>query len=127
MQTAKQTPQWWQLYLIVPLLIALFVIDGRLQISAGGHQAVQIGIVLVVYWVIHRWLKANEHALSSMDQLEATSTFRVIRFPIYSLPEQDNRPLIQLPDSELKGVLSDTFDIDSIDAKVLPVEEVSQK
>src|SRR5512146_33815 len=115
MKTVKQNPQWWQLYLTFPLLIGLFAADSRLKLSTRGHQVVQIGIILFVYWLIHRWLKANAGALSKMDRLDNSPTFRVVRLPIYSLPAEDKQPLIQLPDSEIKGVLSDTFDMDIID------------
>ncbi len=68
MTSPKISPKWWQLYLSFPLLIALFVMDHRLKISTPGHEAVQIGIILLVYGCIHFWLKANARALSGMDQ-----------------------------------------------------------
>ncbi len=52
-------PKWWQLYLTFPLLIALFAVDSRLKISMRGHQAVQIVIVLLIYRLVHLWLRAN--------------------------------------------------------------------
>ena len=127
MKTAKQNPQWWQLYLTFPLLIGLFIADSRINLPMLGHQIVQIGIVVFVYWLIHTWLKANERALSKMDRLENSPTFRVVRLPVYSLPFEDQQPRIQLPESEIKGLLSDTFEIDMIDVKASPVEEVSTK
>lgn len=127
MKTAKQNPHWWSLYLTFPLLIMLFIVDGRLKISSRGHQIVQIGIVLFVYWMIHKWLKANAHALSRMDRQDLSPTFRVIRLPIYRTDYEEKRPLIQLPDSEIKGVLSDTFDMEYIDVKALPADEVPEK
>jgi hypothetical protein len=123
---SNSRPHWWQLYLTFPLLIGLFVADSRLKLTMFGHQVVQIGIIVFVYWVIRRWLKANEGALSHMDQQEYSPTFRVIRYPVYS-SEESKQPLIQLPDSEVKGVLGNTFDVDYIDVKALPVEEVSKK
>ena len=125
MKTTKQNPAWWQLYLTFPLLIALFLVDNRLKISSRGHQVVQIGIIMFVYWIIHKWLKVNERALSHTDRQEHSPTFRVIHIPVYSSPEKGKQSLIQLPDSEIKGVLSDTFDMAYIDGEALPVEEVS--
>ena len=127
MKKAKTDPKWWQLYLTFPLLIVLFTAENRLKISIRGHQVVQVGIILCVYWLIHKWLKANELALSGMGRLEHSPTFRVIQPPMDSLPEENKRSLFQLPDSEIKGVLSDTFDIDIIDVKASPVEEVSNE
>jgi hypothetical protein len=122
-------PKWWQLYLTFPLLIALLLLDTRLKLSVRGHQAVQIGIILFVYWLIHLWLKANARALSNMDQRQYHGTVTVTRVPSYPLPDikSDKHPMFQLPNSEIKGTLSDTFEKDYIDAEFFAVDEVPQE
>lgn len=122
-------PKWWQVYLTFPLLIALFMLDNRLKLSGREHQAVQIGIILLVYGLVHLWLKANATALSKMDQRQFHGTVTVIRVPPYQLSNTNNekRPMFQLPNSEIKGTLSDTFEMDYIDAEFFPVEEVPQE
>ena len=115
-------PKWWQLYLTFPLLIALFVADSRLKISTRGHQVVQLGIILLVYGLIHLWLKANARALSNLDRIQDHGAFKVIE-----VTAQDTRPTLHISGSELKGVLSDTFEMDIIDAEFLPINEVPQK
>ena len=129
MNSSNTRPRWWQLYLTFPLLIALFVLDHQLKISTRGHQAVQIGIVLVVYGLIHWWIKANAGALSGMDQRQNYGTFRVIQIPPYRIASTDNdqQSILQLPDSEIKGILSDTFDGNTIDATLLPIDDVSEE
>ena len=129
MLPSNKNPKWWQIYLTFPLLIALFVLDHQLKISTRGHQAVQIGGVLVVYGLIHLWLKANARALSGMDQRKYFGTFKVIQIPPYRISSTDNaqQPILQLPDSEIKGILSDTFDMNIIDATLLPIDDVSQE
>lgn len=123
MSSSNSHPKWWQVYLTFPLLIALFVLDARLKISTRGHQSVQIGIILLVYGLIHLWLKANSSALARMDH----DRVRVMRVPVSQLPEVERRPMFELSPSEIKGVLSDTFEMDYIDAEVFPVDEVSEK
>lgn len=129
MTSSNARPKWWQLYLTFPLLIALFVLDHRLKISTRGHQAVQIGIILIVYGLIHVWLKANARALSRTDQPQYHGTFKVIHIPPYqvSTTGDDKRPMRQFPNSKIKGVLSDTFEMDTIDAKLLPIDDFSQE
>jgi hypothetical protein len=129
MSSSKNRPEWWQVYLTFPLLIVLFVLDARLKISTRGHQAVQIGIVLLVYGLIHLWLKANSSALARMDRRQEQGRIRAVRIPISQLPEAEagRRPMFELPASEVKGMLSDTFEIDYIDAESFPVDEVSQE
>jgi hypothetical protein len=122
-------PKWWQVYLTIPLLIALFVLDSRLKLSVRGHQAMQIGIILLVYGLIHLWLKVNAKALSGIDQARYGGFVRVIKMPPNQLPDGDNqdkkRPMLQLPDSEIKGILSDTFEMDVSDVEFYPVDEVT--
>jgi hypothetical protein len=122
-------PKWWQVYLTFPLLIALFMLDHRLNLSASGHQVVQIGILVVVFGLIHLWLKANATALSKMDQRQFHGTVTVIRVPPYQLPDTNNgkRPMFQLPVSELKGTLGNTFEMDYVDAEIIPIAEVPQE
>jgi hypothetical protein len=129
MSSQHARPRWWQIYLTLPLLIALFVVDGRLKLSTRGHQIVQIGIVLLVYGLIHLWLKANATALSGMDREGDHGRIRVFRIPVSQLPESngENRLMFQRSDSEIKGVLSDTFEMDYIDAVSFPADEVSQE
>jgi len=125
--SSQDRPKWWQVYLTFPLLIALFAVDSRLKLSIRGHQVVQIGIVLIVFGLIHLWLKANARALSAMDRAQLRRRVTVIRIQPHQLPAMDNeykkRPMFQLPDAEIKGTLSETFEMDYIDAESFKNEE----
>jgi hypothetical protein len=128
MRTSNSRSRWWQLYLTFPLLIVLFILDARLKISVRGHQAVQIGIVLLVFGLIHLWLKANAATLSNTDQ-KKYGRITVIRIPVAPLPDSraKEQAISKIPASEIKGVLSDTFEMDYIDVDSFPLDEVSQK
>lgn len=126
MPFSNSRPKWWQLYLTFPLLIALFVLDHRLELSRRGHIAVQIGILLLVYGLIHLWLNANSNALSGMDRRKYYGSVIVTRASPHQFADVNQRPMFQLPNSELKGVLGDTFEMDYIDAEFVSVEETAQ-
>ena len=121
-------PKWWQLNLIFPLFIALFAVDHWLKISIRGHQVVQFGIILLVYSLTLFWLRTNKTALSKMDQRKVPGRITVIRILSSQLPDagEAERPMFQLPDSEIKGTLSDTFEMDYIDAEYFPVDETAE-
>ena len=129
MNSSSPRPKWWQVYFTLPLLVMLFVADSRLKISNRGHQVMQIGIVLLVYGLIHVWLKANAGAFSRMDREQDHERVRVIRMPVSQLSAAtgENRLMIRLPDSEIRGLLSDTFEMDYINATSVPVDEVPQE
>jgi hypothetical protein len=63
----KQRPSWWLLYLSLPVMIGLFVIEMRLSLSDAGHQLAQIIIVLVIFGFIWVWLNANTGAIIQED------------------------------------------------------------
>jgi len=123
------SPKWWQVYLTFPLLVALFMLDHGLKLSERGHIAVQIGILLFVYGLIHLWLKANAAALSEMDRKQFHNTFTVISIPPHQLPNANSskRPMFQFPNSEIKGTLSNTFEMDYIDAEFSSIDEINKE
>jgi hypothetical protein len=84
---------------------------------------VQIGILLLVYGLVHLWLKANSRALSNMEQNQFRETVIISRIPPRQLPERNKRPMFQFPDVEIKGTLSDTFEMEIINAEFIPVGE----
>lgn len=127
MNSSNARPKWWKLYLTVPLLITLFILDHRLTVSTRAHQVIQIGILLLVYGLVYGWLKANSVALSAMDRQKYYGKVRVIQLPALQGPQaKDERyPTLQLPNSEVKGMLSNTFEMNYIDAETLPIDEFS--
>jgi hypothetical protein len=116
-------PKWWQLYLALPLLIGLFMVDFRLKLSTRGHQIVQLGILLFVYWLVHLWLKANQATLRKMDTPRHGTIITIIQYP--SRNQNRNQPLLQLPETEVKGVLGDTFEMDT-ETEIFQMKEISQ-
>ena len=129
MSTSNLRPKWWQLYLTLPLLIVLFIADNRLKISARGHQAVQIAIVLLVFGLIHLWIRANSSAFSRMDQEEYSGRIMVMRIPVYQETELDMEDHSKLEPlvSEIKGVLSNTFEMGYIDVRSVLLPSNSQE
>jgi hypothetical protein len=118
-------PKWWQLYLTFPLLIALFVLDHRLELPQSGHVAFQVGILLLVYGLIHLWIKANLKALSGMDQRQYHGSVIVTRISPHQMTDINKRPMFQLPNSEIKGILSEPFEMDTIDAEFIHKDEAA--
>ena len=63
--------------MLLPLLAGLFVVEQRAPLPAGGHTAVQVGIVLFIYGVVWLWLRANTLQLLWSAQ-DASDRKRVI-------------------------------------------------
>lgn len=122
MNSSNARPKWWKLYLTFPLLITLFILDHRLTISTRAHQVIQIGILLLVYGLVYGWLNANSVSLSKMDRQKYYGRVMVIQMPPFQEPQEKNEryPILQSPVSEVKGLLSNTFEMNYIDAEALP-------
>ena len=67
MQGKKQQPSWWLLYLSLPVMIGLFLIEMRLSLSGAGHRLAEIIIVLVVFGFMWIWVNANTGAIIHED------------------------------------------------------------
>lgn len=124
MYPTNPKPKWWQVYLTLPLLVLLFFAENRLRLSVRGHQVVQIAIILLIYGLIHLWLKANGAALSNTDQEYSFKKFRVYQIHPEQLRESDGEK-----DSTIRiyGVLGSTFEMDYVDAECSEVEEAPQE
>ena len=119
MSSLNSGPKWWQLYLSLPLLITLFAFETRLKISQRGHQTVQIGIVLLVYSLIHFWLKSNARAFSQLDRKQYDSAIRIVRVSIPELSDSrtEKRSILQLSEDEIQELLSEAMDMSYIAAE----------
>ena len=56
-------PKWRLLNLIVILAFGLLALDAHAHFSQAGHEAAEIGIVLVIFGLIGVWLHANADAI----------------------------------------------------------------
>lgn len=117
-------PKWWQIYLLLPLLIGLFLIDFRLNLSDRGHQVLQIGILLFVYWLAHLWMKANQITYEKKGNTKSSVIITLV--PTSRLNGEKLQPLFH-PNSEVAGIFDDTFQIDIIEAEILSTEEIPQE
>jgi uncharacterized membrane protein YhaH (DUF805 family) len=129
MNSSNSRPKWWRLFLTFPLLVVLFVIEGRLKISNGGHQAVQIGVLLLVYGLILLWLKANSIALSRADRKHYSKRIMIVSVAPLQLNKADpeNQPMFIHSDFEVNGMLSNTFEMGDVDAKLPPMPGIPQE
>ena len=76
MRSKKKRPSWWLLYLTLPMMAGLFLLEMRLSLSKTGHRFAELIIVLVVFGSISLWLKANAGALIEED-LEGWQAARI--------------------------------------------------
>jgi len=116
MSTEKKHPKWWQLYVMLPVLVSLFYPETRATLTETEHIIAEVGLLFLIFGFVQVWLRANRSALMSIDPAEAGW-----RIKLYEIPMEQLRALRELEDAatprrrelpagEIKGVLGDAFD-----------------
>ncbi len=73
----QHQPQWWQLYLMLPVLAGLFVLEIRLHLREPVNTLAQLGILFLMYAFIQLWVRANRSALTGMEEEGVMNQTRV--------------------------------------------------
>ncbi len=124
MSHKQHKPQWWQVYIMLPLLAGLFVLEIRLRLKGTVNILAQLGILFLVYAFMQLWIRANRRALMGLDEVSGEWLFKVYEVTPASLAGAreaaqhiERRPAPQLPGTEVKGVLDTAFEMDEYDAE----------
>ena len=119
MWTEKKHPSWWQLYVMLPVLVGLFWPEEKAALTETEHVIAELGILFLIFGFVQLWLRANRSALLYLDGEEGRWRSNRYEFPAAQLRDLDDHedraerlPMFQIPASEIKGVLSDTFEWD---------------
>ena len=65
MNTQNRHPRWWQLSLLVPLMLELLFIEAKMSVPVWEHQMLELGVILLIFGVLAGWLGANRDALQN--------------------------------------------------------------
>ena len=116
MWNEKKHPSWWQLYVMLPVLVGLFWPEERAALTETEHVIAELGILALIFGFVQLWLRANRSALMNIDPAEAGWRIRLYEIPVEQLRalrelEDAATPRRrELPAGEIKGVLGDAFD-----------------
>ena len=69
MDTQDRRPAWWQLLLLLPVMIGLVVLEARAPFSEPVHTAATVGILVLGYALVGLWVRANRLALIRANHL----------------------------------------------------------
>ncbi len=63
-------PAWWQLYALVPLMGGLMLVAYHVALPPMWREGVHVSILIFIYGLVWRWLRANMYALMSRPTLD---------------------------------------------------------
>ncbi len=125
MSSKGKRPAWWQLYVGLPLLSSLFVFEIDLHLDQTDNIVLQLLILGLIFAFMQAWLRANRGALMEMDE-HAPERREPYGIRVYQFPPAGRvtptrvttarEPLLVIPQGEIKGVLSTTFEMDAEDS-----------
>ncbi len=122
MYSKNRKPQWWQLYVGLPLLASLFVFEIDLHLDQADNILLQLLILGLIFMFVRAWLDANRGPLMELDEnapeRQEPRGVRVYQFPAAEPADRaGNRtasmPGVNVPQGEIKGVLDTTFELDA--------------
>ncbi len=64
----QNQPQWWQVFLTLPVLIGLFVLLIRMHLQEPVNTLAQLGILVLAYGFIQLWIRANRAAFMGLEE-----------------------------------------------------------
>ncbi len=124
MSSKGKRPAWWQLYVGLPLLSSLFVFEIDLHLDQTDNIILQLLILGLIFVFMRAWLRANRGALMEMDE-HAPERQEPYGVRVYQFPPAERvtptrvttvrEPLLDIPQGEIRGVLSTTFEMDAED------------
>jgi len=91
MHSKNHRPSWWLLYLTLPMMIGLFLLEMRSSLSETGHRFSELIIILIVFGSMSLWLEANKGALIQEDLERRDAALEADSSPI-SPPSANNPP-----------------------------------
>lgn len=125
MSSKGKRPAWWQLYVGLPLLCSLFVFEIDLHLDQTDNVILQLLILGLIFAFMRAWLRANRGALMEMDE-NAPERQEPHGIHVYQCPPAESvtptrvttvrEPQLDIPQGEIRGVLSTTFEMDAEDA-----------
>jgi hypothetical protein len=76
--------------------------------------------------LIHLWLRANRSALSQGDRRQPITIYKVIEIPPPDSLEMGNgsKSILQIPESEIHGLLGDGMDFSITDTDFVSNKEI---
>lgn len=91
MSNRERKPAWWQMFALVPLMLALLIGASQLNLPQWADEVVEIGIVLASFGGMLFWVHINTGPLEreAMEKDNAYDNLRVTIYDPGSRSDQD--------------------------------------
>ena len=92
---------------MIPVLLALFLLEMRLPLTSTEHILAQLGILFLIYGFVQVWLRANRRALMGLDEQQGEWQVRVYTDSPAQCPDAGSKrrraSVVQISSSRIEG------------------------
>jgi hypothetical protein len=80
-------PMWWQLYILVPVMIGMILVEQLDPMPGISSEFVDLGVVVLTFGMMLAWMRINSGLIES-DEMEKDESLCDLRITIYD-PQAD--------------------------------------
>jgi hypothetical protein len=83
----QQKPAWWQLYLIVPIMVGLAVLESKFSLPGISSELADLLIVFFAFSAMFVWVQINR-GLIEYDEIQKDRSLDHLKVTVYEPPAQ---------------------------------------
>ena len=87
MLNKERKPAWWQLYILVPVMLGLILVEQLDPLPGIASEFVDLSVVVLTFGTMLAWMRINS-GLIEYDEMEKDESLRDLRITIYD-PQAD--------------------------------------
>jgi hypothetical protein len=87
MSNKERKPAWWQLYILVPVMLALILVEQSDPLPGIASEIVDLGVVVLTFGAMLAWMRINS-GLIEFEEMEKDESLRYLKITLYD-PQSD--------------------------------------
>ena len=87
MLNKERKPAWWQLYILVPVMLGLILIEQLDPLPGISPEIADVSVVVLTFGTMLAWMRINS-GLIEYDEMEKDESLRYLKITIYD-PQSD--------------------------------------
>ena len=87
MSNKEHKPAWWQLYILVPVMLGLILVEQLHPLPGIAAEIVDLSVVVLTFGAMLAWMRINS-GLIEYDEMEKDESLRYLNITLYD-PQSD--------------------------------------
>jgi len=87
MLNQEHKPAWWQLYILVPVMLGLILVEQLDPLPGISSEIVDLSVVVLTFGMMLAWMRINS-GLIEYDGMEKDESLRYLKITLYD-PQSD--------------------------------------